>query len=88
MGTGHALLMARDNIHEPFAVINADDFYGSDSYQALTDFYKEWKPQKGDTYCMIGYELGKTLLNMEVFPEAYVKPMAVLSCWRSLNILK
>jgi dTDP-glucose pyrophosphorylase len=60
-GTGHALLMARDNIHEPYAVINADDFYGCDSYKALADFYKEWTPQKRDTYCMVGYELGKTL---------------------------
>jgi dTDP-glucose pyrophosphorylase len=60
-GTGHAVLMALDKIHEPFAVINADDFYGCGSYQALADFYKEWTPQKGDTYCMIGYELGKTL---------------------------
>jgi len=60
-GTGHAVLVAMDKIHEPFAVINADDFYGCSSYQALAGFYKEWTPHKGDTYCMIGYELGKTL---------------------------
>lgn len=60
-GTGHAVLMAAEKIHEPFAVINADDFYGSGSYQSLADFYKEWTPQMGNTYCMVGYELGKTL---------------------------
>ncbi len=60
-GTGHAVLMAAEKIHEPFAVINADDFYGRGSYQSLADFYKEWTPEKGNIYCMVGYELGKTL---------------------------
>lgn len=61
-GTGHAVMMAADKINEPFAVINADDFYGCSSYQSLADFYKEWTPhKKEDSYCMIGYELGKTL---------------------------
>ena len=60
-GTGHAVLMAAEKIHEPFAVINADDFYGRGAYQSLADFYKEWTLQKGNTYCMVGYELGKTL---------------------------
>jgi dTDP-glucose pyrophosphorylase len=60
-GTGHAVMMAAEKIHEPFAVVNADDFYGCGSYQALADFYKDWSPQKGNIYCMVGYELGKTL---------------------------
>jgi hypothetical protein len=60
-GTGHAVMMAAETIHEPFAVINADDFYGRGSYQALADFYNDWTPQKGNIYCMVGYELGKTL---------------------------
>jgi UTP-glucose-1-phosphate uridylyltransferase len=60
-GTGHAVLMASDSIHEPFAVINADDFYGRGSYQALADFYRSWTPETGNTYCMVGYEVGKTL---------------------------
>lgn len=60
-GTGHAVLMAADLINEPFAVINADDFYGRGSYQALADFYKDWKPSKINSYCMVGFELGKTL---------------------------
>ena len=60
-GTGHAVLMAAEKIKEPFAVINADDFYGRGSYQALADFYSGWTQEKGDSYCMIGYELSKTL---------------------------
>jgi UTP-glucose-1-phosphate uridylyltransferase len=60
-GTGHAVLMAAEKIREPFAVINSDDFYGRGSFQSLVDFYKDWTPQKGNTYCMVGYELGKTL---------------------------
>jgi hypothetical protein len=60
-GTGHAVLMAAEKIHEPFAVINSDDFYGRGSFQSLAGFYKSWTPQKGNTYCMVGYELEKTL---------------------------
>jgi dTDP-glucose pyrophosphorylase len=60
-GTGHAVLMAADKINEPFAVINADDFYGRSSYQALADYYKAEVALKGNIYCMVGYELGKTL---------------------------
>ena len=60
-GTGHAVMMAAEKIHEPFAVINADDFYGRGSFQAIADFYKEWTPQKGNLFCMVGYELGRTL---------------------------
>ncbi|MCX6247338.1 MAG: sugar phosphate nucleotidyltransferase [Bacteroidetes bacterium] len=60
-GTGHAILMAAGKINEPFAVINADDFYGRGSYQSLADYYRDWTPAKENDYCMIGYELGKTL---------------------------
>jgi len=60
-GTGHAVLVAAEKIQEPFAVINADDFYGMGSFLALAEFYQDWTPQKGNAYCMVGYELGKTL---------------------------
>jgi UTP-glucose-1-phosphate uridylyltransferase len=60
-GTGHAVLMAADKIHEPFAVINSDDFYGRGAFQSLADFYEEDHPRKDEEYCMVGYELGKTL---------------------------
>lgn len=58
-GTAHAVLCAKEVIREPFAVINADDFYGKDAFEkAYTFLTKEVAPDK---YCIIGYELSKTL---------------------------
>jgi NDP-sugar pyrophosphorylase family protein len=59
-GTNHALLMAKDVIHEPFGVINADDFYGRESYFILADFLRSVE-NKQNEYCMIGYRVGNTL---------------------------
>ena len=59
-GTNHAVLMGRDLIHEPFAVINADDFYGKESYQVLADFLRSVEGKKGQ-YCMVGYRVCNTL---------------------------
>jgi len=59
-GTNHAVLMGKDVIKEPFAVINADDFYGKESFQILADWLKEVAGKK-NTYCMVGYRLGNTL---------------------------
>ena len=59
-GTGHAVLMAKDLIDGDFAVINADDFYGRDAYQTIADYFKSGKQNETD-YCMVGYELEKTL---------------------------
>ena len=42
-GTGHALLMAKDEVTENFAVINADDFYGADSFEQLGQFLRQPK---------------------------------------------
>ena len=58
-GTGHAVLCAKDSIKEPFAVINADDFYGADSFVKAAEFLKKECDEK--TYSLIGYELAKTL---------------------------
>ena len=58
-GTAHAILAARHAIKEPFCVINADDFYGLDAYQKMVSFLTE--EVNGSNYCMIGYEIGKTL---------------------------
>ncbi|MBQ8813777.1 MAG: nucleotidyltransferase [Lachnospiraceae bacterium] len=55
-GTGHAVLCARDKISSPFAVINADDFYGQTSYQLIHDWLVA-----NEGMCMVGYELGNTL---------------------------
>lgn len=58
-GTAHAVLCAREAINEPFAVINADDFYGRDAFQKAADFLTSGVTEK--KYCIIGYELSKTL---------------------------
>ena len=58
-GTGHALWSAASEIHQPFAVINADDFYGADSFRLLGRFLSdEQPPARG---CMVGFELANTL---------------------------
>lgn len=59
-GTGHAVLMASDKINEPFAVINADDFYGSTSFQLLYDYLVQMENDALDA-CLIGYRLKNTL---------------------------
>ena len=58
-GTGHAVLMAKDAINEPFAAINADDFYGAKAYQVIADYLQKLTdPAK---YAMVGYQLNNTL---------------------------
>ena len=59
-GTNHAVMMAKDVIKEPFAVINADDFYGKESYQTMADYLRSIEGTKGQ-YSMIGYRLENTL---------------------------
>jgi len=59
-GTNHAVMMGKDAINEPFAVINADDFYGKESFQILADWLKEKNGKSGE-YCMVGYRIGNTL---------------------------
>jgi NDP-sugar pyrophosphorylase family protein len=58
-GTAHAVLCAKDAVHEPFAVINADDFYGKDAFQKAYDFLINKCSEK--VYSIIGYDLVKTL---------------------------
>ena len=58
-GTAHAVLVAKDVIHEPFAVINADDYYGISAFQSMAQFLtQDCTP---NLYAMIGYVLRKTL---------------------------
>ena len=59
-GTNHAVMMGKDVIHEPFAVINADDFYGRESYKVLADYLSKLDNTRNQ-YCMIGYRVGNTL---------------------------
>jgi NDP-sugar pyrophosphorylase family protein len=57
-GTGHAVLCAREAINEPFVVINADDFYGKDSFASIAKFFRE--DTKG-AHAMVGYTLKNVL---------------------------
>ena len=59
-GTNHAVLMGKDVIKEPFAVINADDFYGRDSFEVLGKELAQMGGKKNE-YCMVGYRVGNTL---------------------------
>ncbi|MEI6749551.1 MAG: nucleotidyltransferase family protein [Bacteroidales bacterium] len=61
-GTGHAILMASEVIHEPFAVINADDFYGADAYKKMASFLLSTADKQNENeYAMVGYLLRNTM---------------------------
>lgn len=60
-GTAHAVLSAIDVIDGPFAVINADDYYGKDAFQKIYDYLSTHKDDEKYRYTMVGYELGNTL---------------------------
>ncbi len=55
-GTGHAVLCCKDVVHTPFAVINADDFYGASAYQKISEGL-----ENTDDFCMVGFKLGNTV---------------------------
>jgi dTDP-glucose pyrophosphorylase len=57
-GTGHAILIAREKIDEPFIVINADDFYGAGSYDTIARFLEN---SSDNEYAMVGFKLENTL---------------------------
>lgn len=61
-GTGQAVLAVKELVHEPFLVINADDFYGREPYQKVHDFLTEVNLEEEKAhFCMAGYCLGNTL---------------------------
>ena len=60
-GTGQAVLACRDILHEPFAVINADDYYGKQAYVLLHDFLEKYDPAHPEKLCMAGFVLKNTL---------------------------
>jgi dTDP-glucose pyrophosphorylase len=59
-GTAHAVLMAAEVIHEPFAVINGDDFYGKESFKILGDWCRAHANTRGQ-FCIVGFQLENTL---------------------------
>ena len=61
-GTSHAVLCAREAIGDaPFAVINADDYYGKSAYKVIYDYLASHQDGEKYDYCMVGYELSKTV---------------------------
>ena len=61
-GTSHAVLCAKDAIGDaPFAVINADDYYGRDAFKVIYDYLSNNPDTDKYSYCMVGYEIGKTV---------------------------
>jgi len=59
-GTNHALLMGESVIHEPFAIINADDYYGRDSFEVMAKALMKMDGTHDD-YCMVGFRVGNTM---------------------------
>lgn len=61
-GTGHAVLACKEVLHEPFAVINADDYYGKEAYVKVHDYLVQEQPADDVLHiCMAGFRLGNTL---------------------------
>ncbi len=61
LGTSHAILCCKDVVHEPFMIINADDFYGRDSYIKGSEFLSNLADQSLHTYGLIGYLVKNTI---------------------------
>jgi hypothetical protein len=60
-GTGHAVLCAAPALDRPFAVINADDFYGAESFRVLARFLTQLAPANPNLFAMVGFQLDRTL---------------------------
>lgn len=60
-GTNHAVMMGESAIEEPFAVINADDFYGRDAFDVMAGFLAGVGKESDGRYCMVAFELGNTM---------------------------
>ena len=60
-GTNHAVMMGKDAIKEPFAVINCDDFYDRDAFQVMGKFLSELPEGSTGKYAMVGFRVGNTL---------------------------
>ena len=89
-GTAHAVLMAKDVIREPFAVINGDDYYGKDSFRILGDWLRAHEHSTG-VYSIVGFELDHTLSESGSVSRgicAYDKDQHLTDIVEHLNIAK
>ncbi len=81
-GTGHAVLVAKDIIKEPFAVANADDYYGISSFDKMADFLT--RRTTSNHYSMVGFILSKTLSENGSVSGDSLEPRASINLkWRS-----
>jgi len=60
-GTNHALLMGKDVIHEPFAIINSDDYYGRNSFEVMAEELSNLPAGSEGHYSMVGFKVGNTM---------------------------
>ncbi len=60
-GTAHAILMAKDVINEPFAVINGDDFYGENAFKTMAAYLSGLTPGEQTQYSLVAYQVGNTM---------------------------
>lgn len=84
-GTAHAVLCAKPFINEPFAVINADDYYGVDGYKVMADFLTSHEEKDGKSTICNGWDiiLEIQLQRMDTYPEVSVKLMTTTSYFLS-----
>lgn len=78
-GTGHAVLVCAERIREPFAIVNADDYYGARSLALVADFLRESAGRGADrpaTYAMVGYPLRETLSDSGTVSRGFCKTTA------------
>ena len=61
LGTAHAILCCKNNVHDPFMMINADDFYGTDAYKKGAEFLKNINEEEVKQYGMVGYLVKNTI---------------------------
>lgn len=89
-GTAHAVLMAASVIHEPFAVINGDDYYGKESFRILGDWLRAHEDSRG-VFSIVGFELENTLSESGGVSRGichYDKNMQLTGVVEHLNIIK
>ena len=68
-GTGQAVLACKEVLHEPFAVINADDYYGKEAFVKLHNFLVGYTPEKANQFCMAGFILKNGVYQKELFED-------------------
>ena len=82
-GTAHAVYSCMDEIDGPFAVINADDYYGVEAFKLIYDYLSTHVDDDKYRYTMVGYHLAKT---MAMYPEVYVRQIRTENWYLSQSV--